>query len=92
MSEQECVCVRERGGEKREREREREREERDREGERGPGGIHRCLCIFNVGRLISGKCSQERLTRGTATSAMRRAERPYGRARYSAGAGCSALK
>ena len=36
----------------------------------------------------SGKCSQERLTRGTVTSTMRRAAHPSG----CAGAGCSAIK
>jgi len=40
----------------------------------------------------SGKCSQERLTRGTVSSTMRRAAHPSGGARCSAGAGCSALK
>ena len=40
----------------------------------------------------SGKCSQERLTRGTETSTMRRAAHPSGRARCGAGAGCSAIK
>ena len=40
----------------------------------------------------SGKCSQERLTRGTVTSTMRRAAHPSGRARCGAGAGCSAIK
>jgi len=36
----------------------------------------------------SGKCSQERLTRGTVISTMRRAARPSGRG----GAGCSTIK
>jgi len=40
----------------------------------------------------SGKCSQERLTRGTVTSAMRRAAHPSGCARCGAGAGCSAIE
>ena len=40
----------------------------------------------------SGKCSQERLTRGTVTSTMRRAAHPSGCARCGAGAGCSAIK
>ena len=40
----------------------------------------------------SGKCSQERLTRGTVTSTMRRAAHPSGCARRCAGAGCSAMK
>ena len=40
----------------------------------------------------SGKCSHARLTRGTATSTMRRATRPSGRARCGAGAGCSVMK
>ena len=38
----------------------------------------------------SGKCSQERLTRGTVTSTMRRAAHPS--ARCGAGAGCSATQ
>ena len=37
----------------------------------------------------SGKCSQERLTRGTVTSTMLRAAHPSGCVRCSAGAGCS---
>jgi len=40
----------------------------------------------------SGKCSQERLIRGTVTSTMRRAGHPSGRARCGAGAGCLAIK
>ena len=40
----------------------------------------------------SGKRSQERLTRCTVTSTMRRAARPSGRARCGASAGCSSLK
>jgi hypothetical protein len=40
----------------------------------------------------TGKCSNERLTRATAISTMRRAARPSGRARCGAGAGCSAIK
>ena len=40
----------------------------------------------------SGKCSQERLTRGTVTSTMRKAAHPSGCARCGAGAGCSAIK
>jgi len=40
----------------------------------------------------SGKCSQERLTRGTVASTMRRAAHPSGCARCGAGAGCSAIK
>jgi len=40
----------------------------------------------------SGKCSQERLTRGTVTSTKRRAAHPSGCARCGAGAGCSAIK
>ena len=40
----------------------------------------------------SGKCSQERLTRGTVTSTMCRAAHPSGCARCGAGAGCSAIK
>ena len=40
----------------------------------------------------SGKCSLERLARGTVTSTMRRAAHPSGFARGGAGAGCSAIK
>ena len=40
----------------------------------------------------SGHCSQERLTRGTVTSTMRKAAHPSGCARCGAGAGCSAIK
>ena len=40
----------------------------------------------------SRKCSQERLTRGIVTSAMRRAAHPPGCARCGAGAGCSAIE
>jgi len=40
----------------------------------------------------SGKCSQERLARGTVTSTMRKAAYPSGCARCGAGAGCSAMK
>jgi len=40
----------------------------------------------------SGKCSQERLTRGRVTSTMRRAAHPSGCARCGAGDGCSAIK
>ena len=40
----------------------------------------------------SGKCSQERLTRGTVTSTMRKAAHPPGCARCVAGAGCSAIR
>ena len=40
----------------------------------------------------SGKCLQERLTRGTVTSTMRRAAHPSECARCVAGAGCSAIK
>jgi len=40
----------------------------------------------------SGKCSQERLPRGTVTSTMRKAAHPSGCARCGAGAGCSAIK
>ena len=40
----------------------------------------------------SGKCSQERLARGTVASTMRRAAHPSGSARCGAGAGCSAMK
>jgi hypothetical protein len=40
----------------------------------------------------SGKCSQERLTRRTVTSTMRRAAHPSGCARCGAGAGCSAIR
>ena len=40
----------------------------------------------------SGKCSQERLSRGTVTSTMRKAAHPSGCARCGAGAGCSAIK
>ena len=40
----------------------------------------------------SGKCSQERLTRGTITSTMCRAAHSSGCARCGAGAGCSAIK
>jgi len=40
----------------------------------------------------SGKCLQERLTRGTVTSTMRRAAHPSGCARCGAGAGSSAIK
>ena len=40
----------------------------------------------------SGKCSQERLKRGTVTSTMRRPEHPSGCAKCGAGAGCSAIK
>ena len=40
----------------------------------------------------SGKCSQERLARGTVTSTMRRAAYPSGCERCGAGAGCSAIK
>ena len=40
----------------------------------------------------SGKCSQERLTRGTVTSTMRRAAHPSGCARSGAGTSCSAAK
>ena len=40
----------------------------------------------------SGKYSQERLTRGTVTTTMRRAEHPSGCARCGAGAGCSTIK
>ena len=40
----------------------------------------------------SGKCSQERLTRGTLTSTMTKAANPPGGARCGAGAGCSAIK
>ena len=39
-----------------------------------------------------GKCSQERLRRGTVTSAMRRAAHPSGCARCGAGAGCLAIR
>jgi len=39
-----------------------------------------------------GKRSQERLTRGTVASTMRRAAHPSGCARCGAGAGCSAIK
>ena len=39
-----------------------------------------------------GKCSQERLTRGTVTSTMRKAAHPSGCARCGAGAGCSAME
>ena len=41
---------------------------------------------------LSGKCSQERLTRGTVTITMRRAAHPSGCERCVAGAGCSAIK
>ena len=40
----------------------------------------------------SGKCSQERLTQGAATSTMPMAANPSGCARCGAGAGCSAIK
>ena len=40
----------------------------------------------------SGKCSQERLTRGTVTSTRRRAAHSSECARCGAGAGCSAIK
>jgi len=40
----------------------------------------------------SGKCSQERLTRGTVTSTIRKAAHPPGCARCGAGAGCSPIK
>jgi len=40
----------------------------------------------------SGKCSQDRLTRGTVTSTMRRAAHPSECARCGAGVGCSAIK
>ena len=40
----------------------------------------------------SGKCPQERLTRGTLTSTIRKAAFPPGCARCGAGAGCSAIK
>ena len=40
----------------------------------------------------TGKCSQERLTRGTVTSTMRRAAHPSGCAKCGAGAGCSVIK
>ena len=40
----------------------------------------------------SGKCSQERLTRGLVTSTMRRAAHPSGCARCGAGASFSAIK
>ena len=39
----------------------------------------------------SGKCSQERLTRGTVTSTMRRAAHPSGWARCGVVAGCLAI-
>jgi hypothetical protein len=38
------------------------------------------------------KCPQERLTRGTVTSTMRRAARPSGCARCGAGAGCLVIQ
>ena len=40
---------------------------------------------------MPGKCSQERLTRGTVTSTTRRAAHVSGCARCGAGAGCSAI-
>ena len=40
----------------------------------------------------SDKCSQERLTRGTVTSTIRRAAHPSGCARCGAGAGCTTMK
>jgi len=40
----------------------------------------------------SGKCTQERLTRGTETTTMRRAAHPSGCARCGAGAGFSAIQ
>jgi len=42
--------------------------------------------------VSSGKCSHERLTRGTVTSTMRRAAHLSVCARCGAGAGCSAIK
>jgi len=56
---------------------------------RRPVSIAACMQGFGV---CSGKCSQERLTRGTVTSTMRRAAHPAGSARCGAGAGCSAIK
>ena len=45
-----------------------------------------CLLILH---LLPDRCSQERLTRGTVTSTMRRAAHPSGCPRCGAGAGCS---
>ena len=55
----------------------------------------RWWCMTGAGRRWRsnppGKCSQERLTRGTVTRTMRRAAHPSGCARCGAGAGCSAI-
>ena len=55
--------------------------------------MSRPICL--TGRWRSnpyGKCSQERLTRGTITSTMHRAAHPSGCARCGAGASCSVLR
>ena len=52
--------------------------------------------VYGLGRSWrsnpSGKCSQERLKRGTVPSTVRRAANASGCARCGAGAGCSAIK
>ena len=50
-------------------------------------GTSRASVCRRWGSNRSGKCSQERLTRGTVTSTMRRAAHPPGCARCGAGAG-----
>jgi len=59
-----------------------------RRGRRGVSGLSHRRWRSNP----SGKCSQERLTRGTITSTMHRAAHLSGCARCGAGAGCSAIK
>ena len=58
----------------------------------GPVVLSITLAFRRWGSNPSGKCSPERLTRGTVTSTIRRAANPSGCARCGAGAGCSAIK
>ena len=61
-----------------------------------------CVCVFKMTYMCSqivkgsrsnppGKCSLERLTRGTVTSTMHRVAHPSGCARCGVGAGCLAI-